>query len=128
MEILKIIIIATIGALIFVYLKQNNSELAGLLAVSTGVIILILTVEYVISVVSFFSKMTDVIGVSSELFIIVIKIIAISYLSDFCSSLCRDLGVSSIGDKVNFASKMMIFVLTTPIIINLFELLSSLIV
>lgn len=128
MDILKIILIAIVGSLIFVYLKFNNSELAGLSALATGIIILILTINYIISILGFFNKMADGVGVSSELFIIVVKIIAISYLSDFCSSLCSDLGVNSIGEKVNFASKIMIFVLSMPVITNLFNTLSMLIV
>ncbi len=128
MDILKIVCIAVVGALIFFYLKSNNSDLAGLSALSTGIILLITTVNYLITAVGFFSEMASKTGISSEVFLLVIKIITISYLADFTSSLCDDLGVKSIGNKVNFASKIIIFTLSTPIIVTLFEVVSELIV
>lgn len=127
MEILKIICIAVIGALIFLYLKSNNSELSGITAVTTGILIIILTVDYISETVAFFSKMASTTGVSSELFVLIVKIVAISYLADFSSSLCEDLGAKSIGDKVNFASRLIVFVLSLPILSNLLTVVSSLI-
>ena len=128
MDILKIVCIAVVGALVFVYLKSNNSDLAGLCALSTGILLLITTISYVISAVGFFSEMASKTGISSEIFLLIIKIISISYLADFTSSLCDDLSVKSIGNKVNFASKIIIFTLSTPIIVTLFDVISGLIV
>ena len=54
MEIIKIALVAVVGALIFIYLKSNSSDLAGLVVIATGILILILTVDYVIQTVSFF--------------------------------------------------------------------------
>lgn len=127
MEIIKIACIAVIGAIVFVYLKTNGSELAGLSALSTGIILILTTVSYLISAVGFFSEMASKTGISSNLFLLVIKITAISYLADFASSLCDDLGVKSLGDKVNFASKIIIFTLSTPVIINLFDVVTTLV-
>ena len=127
MEILKIVTIGVVGAIIFIYLKSNNSELSGISAVATGILIIILTVSYIVDAVSFFSKMASITGVSSEVFTLIVKIIAISYLADFSSSLCEDMGAKSIGEKVNFASRLIIFVLSVPIISNLFSIVSSLI-
>ncbi len=128
MEIVKIACMAVVGAIIYVYLKSNGSELAGLSALSTGIILILTTVSYLISAVGFFSEMASKTGISSNLFLLVIKITAISYLADFSSSLCEDLGVKSLGDKVSFASKIMIFTLATPVIINLFDVISTLII
>ncbi len=128
MEIVKIVCIGVIGAIVYVYLKSNGSELAGLSVIATGILLIISTVSYLISVVGIFSNIASNSGISSDLFILIIKIIAISYLADFTSSLCDDLGVKSIGDKVAFASKLIIFTLSAPVIFNLFNVISQLIV
>ena len=128
MEILKIACIAVIGAIIFVYLKSNGSELAGLTALATGIVLLLMTISYLITALGFFSEMASKTGISSNLFLLVVKITAISYLADFSSALCEDLGVKSLGNKVNFASKIMIFTLSTPVILNLFDVISSLLI
>ncbi len=128
MEIVKIALVGVVGALIFIYLKSNSSELSGLTAIATGILILLLTVDYVVQAVAFFKTMTESTGIDGGVFKIIIKIVAISYLADFSSSLCSDLGVSSLGEKVNFASRLIIFVLSFPVILNLFNIISALIV
>ena len=127
MEILKIILVSIVGIIIFAYLKANNSELASLSAVACGILILLLTVDYVIDAFEFFKNMASVTGVDAGVFKLIIKIISISYLTDFASSLCVDLGSSSIAEKVGFAGRTMIFTLSIPIFLNLFNIISSLI-
>lgn len=127
MEILKVLSIGVIGAFVFIYLKSNGSELAGLSIIATGVLLLITVLGYVVTAVGFFSEMASKTGISSEIFILVIKIIAISYLADFTTSLCEDMGAKSIGDKVSFASKIIIFTISSPIIVTLFDVISSLV-
>ena len=127
MEVVKIIFVSIVGILIFSYLKANNSELAGLSAVASGILILILTVDYVIETVEFFKNMSVLTGVDGSVFKLIVKIIAISYLTDFANSLCVDLGSSSIGEKVSFAGRIIIFSLSIPIFMNLFEIVTSLI-
>lgn len=128
MEIIKVISVAIVGALIFSYLKTTNSELSGIVAVAVGIIIVISVIEYLTKTVAFFVEITKRTGLSSDSFVTIVKVIAVSYLADFCESLCTDLGVKSIGDKVNFASRIIIFTLAIPVFINLYEIVSSLIV
>ena len=125
MEILKIVFVAFVGAMLYLYLKSQNSELSGLTVVATGIIIILLSVSYVISAMAFFSEMATKTGINSEVFVLIIKIVAISYLADFSSSLCDDLGVKSLGEKVNFVSRIIIFVLSIPVFNNLLNLVSS---
>ena len=125
MEIVKIALIAVVGALLFIYLKTNSSDLAGLVVVATGILILILTVDYVVQTVAFFKSMSETTGVDASSFKIIVKIVAISYLADFSSSLCADLGSTNLGEKVNFAGRVIIFVLSFPIIFNLFSIITA---
>ena len=125
MELIKIALIAVVGALLFIYLKSNSSDLAGLVVVATGIFILLLTVDYVIETVTFFKKMGQNIGIDSSFLKIIVKIVAVSYLADFSSSLCADLGSTNLGEKVSFAGRIIIFVLSFPIFINLFNVITS---
>ena len=47
---------------------------------------------------------------------IVLKILAIAYLSTFCSEICKDAGATSIASKVEFAGKILILALAIPIL------------
>ncbi len=127
MDIIKIIFVAIVGVIVFSYLKSNNSELAGLSAVACGILLLILTVDYLIDAVEFFKNMASKTGIDANVFKLIIKIVSISYLTDFACSLSLDLGSSVISDKVSFAGRIIIFTLSIPIFSNLFQILSSLI-
>ena len=85
-------------------------------------------IDYIVKTVSIFSIIAEKTGISQEIFTIIIKIVSISYLSDFTYSFCEDAGVKSIGDKVNFACKIIVFMLASPIIYNIFNVISSLVI
>ena len=125
MEIFKIVSVAIIGAISFIYLKSVNSELSSLLCLGTGILILILTFSYIIKVVDFFNEFILTLGISSNVFILIMKITVIAYLVEFSTSLCEDLGVKSIGSKVEFAGRIIIFVTSIPIFLSLVETLSG---
>ncbi len=128
MEILKIISVAIIGAVFFVYLKSVNSELSGLIVIGTSIIILLISISYVFDAVSFFKNFVNTLGISQSVLMLVIKITVIAYLIEFSSSLCEDLGVKSIGNKVEFSGRIIIFVISIPIFVSLIETLTNLVV
>ena len=128
MEIIKIVSIAIIGAIFFFYLKSVNSELSGLLCLGAGIVILLLSINYVVSAVSFFKEFTNSLGISSSILLLIVKITIIAYLIEFSKNLCEDMGAKSLGSKVDFAGRVIIFVTSIPIFTNLIETLTSLII
>lgn len=58
---------------------------------------------------------------------IVLKIVGIAYLAEFGSQLCEDAGEKAIGGKIQLAGKVMIFVVATPVILALVNLIADLI-
>ena len=115
MEILKIVSIAIIGAIFFFYLKSVNSEISGLLCLGAGIIILLLSISYIISAVSFFKEFVNTLGISSSVLLLIVKITIIAYLVEFSKNLCEDMGAKSLGGKVDFAGRIIIFVTSIPI-------------
>ncbi|MBO5926314.1 MAG: hypothetical protein J6Q38_01985 [Clostridia bacterium] len=128
MEILKIIAVGVIGAISFVYLKSLNSELSGLLCIGTSIVIVVMLLSYIIEIVGFFNDLTISTGINSKMLILVIKITAISYLVEFTSNLCDDLGAKSIGSRVEFAGRIITFVMGIPVFSNLISVLTNLII
>ena len=125
MEILKVVFIAVIGVIIFVYLKSVNSELSNLSLVATGVILLLSVIGYILEAVNLFANLSFNLGLEEGVFKIVIKIIVISYLIEFTENLCTDLNASGIGTKVSLCGKIVILVTAFPIIYNLLTVVTS---
>ncbi|MBO4262288.1 MAG: hypothetical protein J5903_00700 [Clostridia bacterium] len=121
MEIYKVVAIGIVAAILIVYLKSVNSELAMPATVLAGIVLLIAALSYVAEFVSFFSSLNDTAGLDSSVFRLVIKIIAISYLVEFSASVIDDFGLKSISDKVVFCGKLLILTMSAPIIRRLIE-------
>lgn len=58
---------------------------------------------------------------------IVLKVVGIAYLAEFGAQLCEDAGEKAIGSKIQLAGKVMIFVIASPVILALVELITDLI-
>lgn len=117
----KIIAVGLISALIIICLKSANSELAAPVSIASGLLILLMTVSYVKEFVSFFKDMANVAGLDDGIYKIVLKVLAISYLSEFVSGAVEDLGQKNLSEKIQFASKTIMIVLAMPLLKNLIE-------
>lgn len=117
----KIIAVGLISALIIICLKSANSELAAPVSIASGLLILLMTVSYVKEFVSFFKDMANVAGLDDGIYKIVLKVLAISYLSEFASGAVEDLGQKNLSEKIQFASKTIMILLAMPLLKNLIE-------
>ncbi|MEG1000533.1 MAG: SpoIIIAC/SpoIIIAD family protein [Cellulosilyticaceae bacterium] len=57
---------------------------------------------------------------------IIFKIIGIAYIAEFGYQLCSDAGEKGIGTQIQFVGKIMIFVVSSPIVLALIELITQL--
>ena len=124
MEIFKIIAIGLVGAFCYVFLYSTKSELAPLVLLATGIVLIIEIVEYVFLTIDFFNELALNANISGTLLKTVLKIMAISYVLEFAITLCDDLNVKSIGVKLSFAGKIIIFVIAIPIYKELFNVIT----
>ena len=125
MEIFKIIAIGLVGAFCYVFLYSTKSELTPLVLLATGIVLIIEIVEYVFLTIDFFNELALNANISGTLLKTVLKIMAISYVLEFAITLCDDLNVKSIGVKLSFAGKIIIFVIAIPIYKELFNVITS---
>lgn len=126
MEILQIVGIGLVTVIAALLLKQIKPEMAVLVALCGGILLLLLTVEYLTEIIGVFNLIVQKTGLSGGVFAIVIKIIGIGYLIEFTANLCADAGMGSLGDKVLLAGKLMIFAMSLPIIYNIIEIIVEL--
>lgn len=125
MDIVKVVVLGVIISLISLFLKQVKSEYALLSVIVGSVILIIYILNYVSSIFNFFENIIERTGISKELLVAMLKIIGIGYLVEFSAGICRDSGNSSIADKVVLAGKLIIFMVSLPIINNFFNMILS---
>ena len=95
--------------------------------VGTGIILLILSVEYIVGAIEFINKLIDISGIDGELYTIIIKITAVGYLIEFAASTIQDFGLKSISDKLVFLGKLIILSMSFPILYAVFNMITGLI-
>lgn len=127
MEIYKIAAIGIISVILIVYLKSVNAELAVIVGVASGILFLLLSVSYIKEFIVFFEEVAKTGGIDNSVFKLVLKIIAISYLIEFSSSVATDFGQTSLANKIQFAGKLIMVSLAIPLIKNMIDFVVSLI-
>ncbi len=125
MEIAKIAAIGIITALCVSVLREQKSEIAVILGIVGGCVILIEILDYFFDVVETLKSFSQKAGISSEILSPLLKIVGIGYVADFSAGVVEDMGQKSLADKIIFAGKLIILALSLPIINLLFETVSE---
>lgn len=126
MEIFKVLILGIVISLLAVFLKSIKPEYSLICVIVGSVILLFYIVNAMTDIFDFFGDVVNKTGIDKNLFSLLLKIIGIGYLVEFSAGVCMDSGNSSIANKVLVAGKVIIFLLSMPIIQNLFETVLSL--
>ncbi|MDF2596838.1 MAG: stage sporulation protein [Clostridia bacterium] len=129
MEMLKLVcfgMIATIFIIAIGKYSDGTGVFSMLIRIVTVVIFMIFILEQLGNVFRLVQELAGKVQMDSAYLDIIFKIIGIAYLAEFGYQLCKDAGEEAIGSKIQFAGKVMIFVISSPIILALVELITEL--
>lgn len=126
MEILKIIMVALAGVTAASLVKSVRAEVSIYIALATGIILLIMIFSSLTDLFGYFEAVYNKVEYGREYFPVIIKALVIAYLSDFTAQLCKDAGQSAIGTKVELAGKVMIFLISLPVLASVISLVDKL--
>lgn len=122
LSMITIVGLALITAVLSVFLGQSRlPALALLLVLAVGGIIFILLLPSLSALLEIFSNLTEKTGLSTQYFSIVLKVIGIAYIAEFGSQLCRDANQSALAVKIEFAAKIAILLVATPVISSIVQ-------
>jgi len=124
-EILQIAGIAVCGVLTIAVMKVVKPEFTIYVTLGTVIIILVFSMDQLTAVFQFLKTVYDDMTYGKDFFPILIKVLAVAYLTDFTAQLCRDAGENSIGNKVEMAGKIIIFYISLPILVSVLQLVNS---
>ncbi len=126
MNIIAFVGAGVIGAILSVVLKQYRPEFSIYISLVTGMIMLgalILLLSPVIESVLQLSELSANGFKYSEL---LLKSLAICYITQLASDSCRDAGESSIATKIDFAGRCAILLLSMPLFTELINIVKGL--
>lgn len=120
-ESLKICAIGIVFAIICVLVKTYRSEfaittrLAGIIVIFGGIIF------FLSPIVEYLKKLMGQ-ALSLEYMEIILKTLAIAYMTQLSSELCRDCGENNIASGIEIAGKIEIIILSLPLIDKIISL------
>lgn len=121
MEIVKILGIGLISVISIIVIKQYKPEFSVYISLIAGVIIILLIIDKITGIIGLLTALSTKVSINREFLEILLKITGIAILTEFAVSICKDLGESSIANKIDLGGKILIISISIPIISSLLE-------
>lgn len=124
----KIIVVVLICAMISVLLKTYKPEVSifFILAVSLFVLFyLVSELEEIVDVLKTFGEKAQI---PTAYMGILLKMIGISYLTEFASSLCKDAGQGTLGTNIENMARVSMLILSIPVLKSILDFIDEILI
>ena len=125
-EFFRIIGVALLSLVCYLIIKPIKPDMAVFISISGSIIIVIMCIDIIIDVIGGLTDFVNKIGVDSQIFAVILKIVGVGYLTEFSSNLCCDAGNTLLADKIVLAGKVFILFLSFPIVTALLNMIVGL--
>lgn len=123
MNIIQIVAIGLVATVLIVTLREERPEISVLLSIITGVLIFIFIIDKVAYVIDVLKDLSNKANLDLIYFTTILKVIGIAYVCEFGAQIAKDAGEGAIATKIELAGKVMILVISIPILLALLELI-----
>jgi len=127
MEIVQVVGLGLISAALIITLREYRPEIALLVSLAAGTIIMLMVIDRVVGAVQAITEAAVGAGINLVYLQTLLKVIGIAYLAEFGAQACRDAGEGSIASRIELAAKVIILVMALPIVAEVMESIMALI-
>lgn len=127
MNIIIIASVALIAAILSLILKQYKPEYSLFISLSAGILIFLSVLAVIRPIMDFIGDLTAQTGLSGIYAEVLIKSLAVCYITQLASDCCNDAGETAIAGKLQIAGKIAILLIALPMFQSLVELVTELI-
>ncbi|MBP3458084.1 MAG: stage III sporulation protein AD [Lachnospiraceae bacterium] len=121
MEIVKIGLLGLVSVGIALMIKQTRPEYAYLFMVCAGLFVFYLCFDTFMAVADMTKQIGESVGNYDKYIQLLLKIIGISYISEFCSGMCQDAGYQTLGKQIETAGKFCVLLTGLPVFFTLID-------
>ena len=121
MDMLRIGILGIVGILLAVQLKGTKPEYSVYISIATSLVIFFYAARRLEIIIQAIQTIQSFISVHSAYIGTLVKIIGITYISEFSSAICKDAGHATIASQIEVFSKLAILAVSMPILLALLE-------
>jgi stage III sporulation protein AD len=121
----KVALIGVFVTFLSLLLSREKREYGLVIGIGAGLLIFSLLLSQVGTVVGFLEELTDRLSVGDGYLGILLKLLGITYVAEFASSICRDAGYSSLAGQIELFAKISILALSIPTVTYILELVDE---
>ena len=124
---LKTALLGILTIMIAMAMKQGKAEFATFVSFAGSILIAWIAIRMLQGITGSFERLERVLSIDMEYIALLTKMLGVTYLSEFASSLCRDAGYSAVAGQIELVGKLTILTIGMPIVLALFELMVALV-
>ncbi len=117
----KIIILALIGVIFIVLLKEQKLALSFFLTLAVCILLMSFFLEYVQIMLEGLKVFENYFDSSGYYIKLILKMIGITYLCEFGTQICKDVGQGAIAGQIEILGKVMALIAGLPIVFAILE-------
>jgi stage III sporulation protein AD len=122
---INVAVIGIIAVLMAITFKKGREEYSLYISIVACFIILLLGIGKLEVILDTINRLQGHIKINKAYIDILIKIIGITYVTEFAASLCKDSGYHAIGDQVELVGKLSILAISMPILLALLDTINN---
>ena len=128
MNMVQIGMIGVLGALLAIQFKGGKTEYGIYMSVAVSIVLFLCIVDRLEIVVRTIDEISRYISVDTGYLSTMLKMIGITYISEFSSSICKDTAYQTIAVQIEVFSKLTILAMGMPILLALLETIQEFLV
>lgn len=125
MDVIQIAVLGLAGMILGIILKETRPEYASYISLACGIIILLAASSKVAYLLESIRTVQESILVDVSYLNILLKMIGITYVGHFSSSLCKDAGYNSLALQIETFCKMSMMTMAMPVFLSLLEVIQE---
>ena len=121
MEIIRISVVGIAGVFLAILLKQVRPEYSLYITMAAGIAILFYSAGKLSYLLSSLRKTQQYVPVDAAYMTILLKMIGITYIGQFCAGICKDAGYSAVAGQIEIFGRLAVLAVSMPVLTALLE-------
>ena len=126
-EIIKIGLFGLVGVLLAIQFKAIKPEYATYIGLTIGILIMGFSMGEFRRLISSMDTLKKYFNGAEGYLTILVKVIGITYICEFCAGICKDAGYGSVADQIEILGKLSVLFAGLPILLAVIQTLDGMI-
>lgn len=121
MEIIKIGVLGVAGVMLALQFKSNRPEYSLYLGTAICLVIFTFSIEGLYTLFGRIGVLEQYLSNSGDYLGFLFKAVGITYVCEFCASICKDAGYGAVAGQIEIFGKLSVLLMGIPILITVIE-------